>query len=284
MANILQILNRCKNKKQATKSNQRPFKKQSEFYDAKPEAIDFISPSMIKETIPNEINHEGVKLNDYAVEIGGTIVPTRYFRSFFAEITAGNTWAGMLDTLIKGDFGDGDLDVAIHVRPADNNRELDSIGRRIAGLQSDKETEKNQTKRDSMQEEINDLKARQRRIRRNMERSYRVSIQAVASSQDWKSLKMYCNALVKRFSGKSIIMKAADGRQLNALKAILPLSHSDAPKEHFISMETSNLADLFPFGRGGLTHRTGILLGLDLMGRPVFLENWHPSFLINMGQ
>lgn len=278
MANLSKILGRFKGKKQPIKSNQRAFKKQSDFYDAKPEAIDFISPSMIKETLPSEITHEGVKFNDYAVEVGGTIVPTRYFRSFFAEITAGNTWAGMLDTLIKGDFGEGDLDIAIHVRPAESNRELDAIGRRIAGLQSDKETEKNQTKRDSMQEEIDDLKARQRRIRRNIERSYRVSIQAVASSQDWKSLKMYCNALVKRFAGKSIIMKSADGRQLNALKAILPLSHSDAPKEHFISMETSNLADLFPFGRGGLTHRTGILIGTDLMGRPAFLENWHPSF------
>ena len=39
-------------------------------------------------------------------------------------------------------------------------------------------------------------------------------------------------------------------------------------------METSNIADLFPFGYGGLSHRTGVILGFDHYNRPVFFDNW----------
>ena len=253
------------------------YKKQPDFHDGKPEGIDFISPSMIKETLPKEHSSQGIKMTDYTVEIGGTADYSRYYRSFFAEITAGNTWAGMLDSLVIGDFGEADMDLAIHIRPAANDRELEAIGRRISGLLSDLTTERDFSKKESMKDEIQDLKARQARIRRNIERSFRVSIQAIASSTDWKELRKYCNSLVKRFSGRSIVLRAADGRQLDALRAVLPLSTTNVSKEHFLSFESSNVSDLFPFGHGGISHRTGIILGRDNLRKPVFLDNWHPS-------
>ncbi|MDP5276136.1 VirB4 family type IV secretion system protein [Chengkuizengella axinellae] len=271
---------RSKNKNKNKLTSLKSFKKQPSFNDAKPEGIDFAAPSIIKETLPKEINDEGIKLSDYAVEIGGTAVPVRYFRSFFAEIMSGNTWAGMLDSLVLGEFGEGDVDIAVHVRPASNNKELDEIGRRIAGLLSDRAEEKNVSKLDAMEDEIRDLKLRQQRIRMNIERSYRVSIQAVASGNDWSSLKKYCNALVNLFGGKSIVLRSADGYQLDALKSILPTTKEDlVHKEHFFSLETSNVADLFLFGLGGISHRTGIIIGKDLIGRPTWLDGWHPSLM-----
>ncbi|MFT9486605.1 MAG: VirB4 family type IV secretion system protein [Tepidibacillus sp.] len=262
-------------KKSTVKNEKRPGKAQPDFMDAKPEGIDFASPSLIKETIPSDLSIEGVKINDYLVEVGGTSIPTRYFRSFFAEIMSGNTWAGMLDSLLQGNFGEGDLDLAIHVRPAHNKRELDEIERRIAGLRSDMATETNEGKLDAMRDEIQDLKQRQVRLRREIEKSFRVSIQAIASSTDFKAFKKYTNALVKRFGGKSIVLRAADGRQLDALKSILPTAEPNiVPKEHFMSFETSNLSDLFPFGNGGISHRTGIIVGKDSFGRYVWLDRW----------
>jgi conjugal transfer ATP-binding protein TraC len=256
----------------------RPGKRQPDYLDAKPEGIDFAAPSMIKEVLPNDISADGVRISDYVVSVGGTVIPEKFYRSFFAEITAGNTWGGMMDDLIMGDFGEGDMDLAIHIRPANNERELDELGRRIAGLLSDLAIEKNVTKIDAMRDEISDLKERQKRIRMNIERSYRVAIQVVASGIDWKKFKKFTNGLVNRFGGKSIILRAADGNQLEALKNILPLSEqTKVNKEHFMSMETSNVADLFPFGQGGISHRTGIIIGKDVLGRPVWLDGWHPS-------
>ncbi|OUM86624.1 MAG: hypothetical protein BAA01_11485 [Bacillus thermozeamaize] len=246
-------------------------------YPGKANGVDFAAPSLIKEMIPGD-KTQGEKVTDYAVEVGGTITPARYFRSFFAEIMSGNTWAGMLDSLIDGKYGNGDIDLAIHVLPSSNDKELDAIGRRIAGLISDLADEKDVRKIDAMRDEIADLKERQKRIRLNVERSFRVAIQVIASAPEYKGLVQLCRSLVQRFAGKSIFLRAADGRQLEALQAILPTAPAvRIQKERFFSLESSNVADLFPFGGGSLSHRSGVVIGKDRFGRPVWLDNWHPD-------
>jgi len=246
-------------------------------YPGKANGVDFAAPSLIKEMIPGD-KTQGEKVTDYAVEVGGTITPARYFRSFFAEIMSGNTWAGMLDSLIDGKYGNGDIDLAIHVLPSSNDKELDAIGRRIAGLLSDLVDEKDVRKIDAMRDEIADLKERQKRIRLNVERSFRVAIQVIASTPEYKGLVQLCRSLVQRFAGKSIFLRAADGRQLEALQAILPTAPAvRIQKERFFSLESSNVADLFPFGGGSLSHRSGVVIGKDRFGRPVWLDNWHPD-------
>ncbi len=251
---------------------------QSHLDTGKASGADFAAPSFIRETIPKDKSANQIKLDDYAVEVGGTITPTRYFRSFYAEISSGNTWAGMLDSLIRADHGKGDVDLAIHVQPSSNDRELDEIGRRIAGLLSDLADEKDVRKIDAMRDEIADLKERQKRIRLNVERSFRVSIQVIVSAPEWKELMKLCRSLVQRFAGKSIYLRSADGQQLAALQSVLPTAEATAvQKEHILSLESSNVADLFPWGGGSLNHRSGVVIGKDRMGRPVWLDNWHPE-------
>lgn len=240
--------------------------------------VDFAAPSFIRETIPQDITAEQVKIDSYAVEVGGTLVPARYFRSFFVEIASGNTWAGMLDSLIRGDYGKGDVDLALHIFPSSSDQELNEIGRRIAGLLSDLGDEKDVRKIDAMRDEITDLKQRQKRIRLNVERSFKVTIQVIVSSPDWKGLMKLCRSLVQRFAGKSLYLRSADGQQLQALQGVLPTTPAfKHAEEHVLSLESSNVADLFPFGGGSLNHRTGVVIGKDRAGRPVWLDNWHPD-------
>jgi hypothetical protein len=249
-------------------------KAQPGVFDGKPEGIDFVAPSVIKELLPKDIA-EGIEAGDYMVEIGGTSVEKRYYRSYFAEIFSGNTWGGMLDELCRGSFGDGDMDLAIHVRPAATDIELQELSRRLRGLLSDLSTEGDPSKADAIRDEIADIKARQKKLRMEIERSFRVTIQVIASGTDLKNFRMYCNALVKRFAGKSIYLRSADGKQLEALQAIIPIATpTDLTKEHFISLESSNLADMFPFAQGGITHKTGVILGMDALGRPVYFNQW----------
>lgn len=244
-------------------------------YPGKANGVDFVSPSYLRETIPTDNTIHNKEIGSYAVEIGGTILPARYFRSFFAEISSGNTWAGMLDSLIIGKYEQGEIDLAIHVQPSPSDQELNEIGRRIAGLLSDLSDEKDVRKIDAMRDEIEDLKERQRRIRLNVERSFRVSIQVIVSSTDWRTLEQLCRSIVQRFAGKSIYLRAADGQQLEALQAVLPTGPSTTiQKERFLSLESSNVADLFPFTNGCLPHRTGVVLGTDGLGRPAWLDLW----------
>lgn len=245
--------------------------------DGKPEAIDFVAPSVVKELLPTDLS-DGATVGEYMVEIGGAATFKRYYRSFFAEILSGNTWGGMLDDLSRGNFGDGDTDIAIHVRPASTDIELQELSRRLRGLLSDMSLEGDPSKIDTMRDEIQDIKTRQKKLRMEIERSFKTSIQVIASGTELKSFKMYCNALVKRFAGKSIYLRPADGKQLEALQAILPIAPPQGiQKEHFVTLESSNLADLFPFAQGGISHKTGVILGVDGLGRPVNFDQWHPS-------
>lgn len=256
----------------------KPVESQPVSYEGKAQGVDFAAPSILNEVMPGDpMGLGGAKATDYAVEVGGTILPSRFYRSFFAEIASGNTWSGMLDSLIMGDYTHGDVDVALHISPSSNDRELNEIGRRIAGLYSDLAEENDVRKIDSMRDEIADLKDRQKRIRLNIEKSFGVCIQVIASSTEWKSVMQLCRLLVQRFAGKSIFLRAADGQQLAAMKSVLPTCSSNLMKEHFLSLESSNVADLFPFIGGGLSHRTGIILGRDRLDRPVWLDNWHPD-------
>lgn len=247
----------------------------------KSKGIDFAAPSFIREAVPGDrsadLQTDKIEISDYAVEVGGTIVPARYFRTYYMEIGSGNTWAGMLDSLIRG-HDKGDVDLVLHIHPTANDQELNAIGRRIAGLLSDLGDEKDVRKIDAMRDEIFDLKQQQKRIRLNVERSFKVSIQIIVSAPDWKDLMKLCRSLVQRFAGKSLYLRSADGQQLAALQDVLPTAASfKQAEEHVLSLESSNLADLFPYGGGSLNHRTGVVIGKDRRKRPVWLDNWHPD-------
>lgn len=53
--------------------------------ETKVEGIDFVAPSLIKETLPSDLIGDGTKINDYYVEVGGTTEFARYFRSFLQK-------------------------------------------------------------------------------------------------------------------------------------------------------------------------------------------------------
>lgn len=247
--------------------------------ETKVEGIDFVSPSLIKETLPSDLLGDGTKVNDYYVEVGGTTEFARYFRSFYAEITGGSTYAGMLDPLLIGEFGQGDVDVALHVDPVETTAELEDIARRIRGIKSDMYREMPDEKRDKLRDELDDLVDRQRRLRQNLEKPFRVSMQIVASATELKTLKRFANNMIRRFSGNDIILRSPDGKQLDALLNITPIADSPFYKEHTFSFETSNVADFFPFGNGKVSHKNGIIWGRDHLGRPIFYDAWDRSLM-----
>ncbi|MGA5692688.1 VirB4 family type IV secretion system protein [Cytobacillus pseudoceanisediminis] len=247
--------------------------------ETKPEGIDFVVPSLIKETLPDDLTFEGTKVNDYFVEIGATNEFARYFRSYYAEITGGSTLAGMLDPLLVGSYGQADVDVAIHIDPIDTTDELEDIARRVRGIKSDLYREMPDEKREKLRDELSDLEARQRRLRQNIEKPFRVSLQVVTSASDLKVLKKFANNMIRRFSGQDIILRSPDGKQLQALKNITPLSANPFYKEHTFSFETSNLADFFPFGNGKISHNSGVIWGRDHLGRPIFYDAWDRTLM-----
>lgn len=288
---LVQLLTRkkhkTKNEDKVNNNYEDEFKIHIKSEDTVPTAKDFISPTLIRETSPKDIDEEGVRVEDYFVEIGGTTEFKRYYRSFFAEITGGSTYAGMFDNLYIGDFGQGrleaDIDVGLHVEPVDTSTELDDVASRIRAIKSDLYREMPDEKREKLRDELADLEERQRRLRQNLEKAFRAAIQIVISSNDLKSLKRFSNLVVRRFAGNQIILRSPDGKQLDALLNMTPLKDVSTYREHTFSYETSNLADMFPFGNGKVSHNSGIIWGRDHLGRPIFYDGWDRKLMNRNG-
>lgn len=240
-----------------------------------------IAPSSIVEVEPGGKRIDGenneIKVRDYYVEVGTTYGDMRFVKTFYAVFAGTHTWDGMLNPLYAGEFGDGDVDVSLRIEPADTSRVLREIARRIAGLESDISLTTNQQKLQAMTIEIQDLKDLQRRLRTNEEKIFKVSLHASASALTYSNMRRVANAIVKKLSAMNIHLRSCDLFQLEALTHITPFSRIPQ-KRFFKTLETSCVADLFPFGLGGLSHKKGIILGYDQMGHPVIFDGWHPKF------
>lgn len=232
----------------------------------------FIAPTVVKETIPGDKDSD-----DYYLEIGDNIAGSRKYRTWFAKMTGRTTWMGILEPLIIGDLGEGDIDVTVSQEPLEADKEINRLAYRIAVLQADLYQERNPAKAGAKQQELLELQEQMARLRVNLEKLHRVSITVTASHSDREKLKFLGRAINKRMGAQGVVMRAADTRQLEAYRNALGIGSKAIFSDTFQQMETTNVADLFPFGYGGLNHRSGILLGIDNYRRPVFYDGWHPT-------
>ncbi|MEW6226504.1 MAG: DUF87 domain-containing protein [Bacillota bacterium] len=252
-----------------------PGREQPSIFKGAADWKDVLAPSVVKEVGPGIPSPKG-KASEYWVEIGGTQEAARYFRCFYAAITSGTTYAGMLNSLYSGDFGEADCDTALHVVPADPARTVWELEHKIAQLEADYAEEKNSARKQVILHQIEELRRRHAAIRIGDQKLFFVSVQTAVSSINFDAFRRCCNLLVKRFAGKGIHLRAADVRQLQALFEMTPLD-AKTVKDAFRDMESSNVADLLPFGVGGLRHRAGIVLGVDPSGGLVLYDSWHPA-------
>lgn len=269
------LFGKKKKKNELQADVQKPGKDQPDIFLGTYNEKDLIAPSLIKEVGPGDQTVTG-RADDYFVEVGATAEAIRYFRSFFATMTGGTTYYGMLNQLYNMDFGEADCDVALHVTPLDQARTIWQLEQRIAQLEVEFADEANSARRRDLSRQINELTERHTNIRTGNERLFMMSIQATASSTNMDNFRRFCNMLVKRFAGKGVHLRTADTRQLEALIQMTPLDENPI-KDTFRAMESSNIADLFPYGNGGISHKTGIPIGLDSQGNLIFYDPWHAT-------
>lgn len=238
---------------------------------------DIISPTIIREIGKNDSTITGVS-NEYYVEVGATANPARYFRSFLATMTGENTYFGILNDLYLGIFGDADCDIAIHVSASDKQKARRVLSRKIEGLRSDLDLTQKNTKRREILDQLRDLEAQEERLRRNIENLYNFALQATVSGENIQDVKKYCNVMVKRMMNHGVHFRAADTKQLHALMALTPCDNVKKDFAYAIKpIESSNLADFFPYGFGTISHNNGIPIGEDPYGKIVMYHPRHPS-------
>mgnify|MGYP001202525872 FL=1 len=232
-----------------------------------------IAPPNIIERRPGEDDGQGGQATDYWVEIGGETGP-RYERNLFAQFTGRTTWLGMLDPLFIPEGNEGDVDVSLTFDPMDTNAEMRRLSVRDAKLRADLMLEETPSRISEIQQELHDLGEQMSRLRVNAEKKFNVSMQVTYSAKDPDSLRKVGRSITKRMGSQGITFKTADTKQLEAWRHGLGVGDRSKFDGFTGEMETSNIADLFPFGYGGLSHRTGVILGFDHYNRPVFFDNW----------
>lgn len=208
------------------------------------------------------------------MEIGSTSEMARYFRNFYAALTTSYTQAGMLNGLLAGDFGEADCDVAIHVTPTDPERTMWNLEQKIAQKEVAYKEEPNPARKQRIIREIQDLQRQHVNLVSGDESIMNTAVQVLASATDIDVFGRFCNMLVKSFAGKGIVLRPADGNHLTALLNMTPLDPGRITYP-FRNAEASNLADWFPFGSGGIRHKSGIVIGEDNLGKLVFFNPWH---------
>ena len=233
-----------------------------------------IGPPLVIERRPGEGDGLGGECTDYWVEIDDAGSGPRYVRSLFAQFNGRTTWLGMLDPLFIAESGEGDIDVSLTIDPKDTYTEMRKLSIRDAKLRADLMLEESPNKISEIQQELHDLEQQIARLRVNAEKKFNVSMMVSYSAKDPDRLRKLGRTLVKRMGSQGIHFKTADTRQLEAWREGLGVGDREVFRDTFGDMESSNVADLFPFGYGGLSHRTGVILGLDHYNRPVFYDNW----------
>ncbi|WP_176560222.1 VirB4 family type IV secretion system protein [Brevibacillus dissolubilis] len=226
------------------------------------EAI-LLSPTVLRER--NEI--------DYWIELGNNTDGATYLRAWFAKLTGRTTWVGMLERILLHG-GDGQVDVTICVEPKDASLEMQRMAHRIAVLEADLRTTQNAAEVGDKMQELGDLQGRMSRLRVDQEKLFQTAIIMTVAANQPERMQKISRLLIKSMAGIGIHFRSADTRQLAALRHAIGVGRRMEFDDIYREMESSNVADSFLFGYGGLSHRTGVLLGLDQYNRPVFYDGW----------
>jgi len=244
------------------------------------EALELLVPSTLVETLPRDeidtLAESKASFNNYYVEVGTQSRHRRYFTSQYIQKFGKYSNATMLDPFLIGEFGKGDTDICIHLKKLDDRATLDKLNRKIRGQESDlmmNDADSGRTM--DVTEALRDTMSKRERIRQKIESNIQVSIQVLTSSNDIDDLNRYTNTMNRNVLNNDMMMGTPDGRQLKALKNMLPFTANPFIKEHCMALETTNVADLFLFGNGTLSHSDGIVLGDDHLGRPLYFDNFH---------
>lgn len=231
-----------------------------------------IAPSSLIETMPNKV------ANDYSLLIGDNISGVRHLKTWFMDFTGRITTVGLLDPLMLAE-GDGAVDITISTSPQEIDIVMSRLATRIAILRSELMTEHNPGKRGDMYQELQDLDGRMGRIRVNAEKMFNVVASMSISADNENKLRKMSRTIIKRMASAGVKFHSADTKQLEAWRYSIGLGNTGLSKNKEKEMESSNAADFFLFGYGGLSHRKGALLGFDHLKRPVFYDGWDPRLL-----
>ena len=202
------------------------------------------------------------------------IAPNSYRRTYIVTRMPNRVRFGFLNQF----FGFGaDVDVSVHVEPADSARQIRKINQVYTSLEAQvsmdikADNTSTVTYNQRRMAELNSLRAA---LQAGEEKMYYLTVVLTVSAENLPALERACATLEREGPGRGFqLMDAADLQQ-EGLLSVAPLGINKLrfPMEVF----GSYLANMFPFTSSQFSHKRGPLVGFDLVsGAPMFYDAWH---------
>lgn len=204
-----------------------------------------------------------------------------YERSFVMQGFPSTVQVGWLDELYNYE---GDMDVTLHIQPADDREALDSLTSKIVqfesqlSIESEKGNIRNLTK---LRSDIDNLYAQRSKLEQNQENLFYLQIAANLYAPSMESLDKQTQKLDNKLKGRKIYMMPTYLRQADGYKSALPFGRTYLP-DKFRNFNTGALLTTFPFYHSDIMHESGVFIGQNYVtGTPILIDFYDKSKLNN---
>lgn len=209
-------------------------------------------------------------------------VGNKYVRSFVMNGYPAMVSVGWLDPLYSYE---GDMDVALHVEPADDRAALDELTAKITQFEAQYQIEmqkgniKNITRLRHM---IDQLYRQRERLEQNWENLFYIQIAANLYADTEDDLEKQSQKLDNRLKGRKMYLMPLFLRQDVGYRTALPFGVSYLP-DMFRNFNSGALTACFPFYNSEISHPTGVFCGVNLAtATPVFID-FYDRMVLNNG-
>lgn len=174
----------------------------------------------------------------------------------------------------------GDIDVAVHVHPADEREAMDDLTHKIVELETQIYEEQRAgrvsriTKLESDRQKLYETRMK---LEENYERLFYVQIAANLYSDSLKELDKEFQRLKTKLAGQTMGIMPTYLRQAEGYKTALPYGKSYLD-DKFRNFNTGAAATVFPFYNSEIMHENGILIGHNMSTPTPIIMDFYDKF------
>lgn len=205
----------------------------------------------------------------------------KYVRNFMLHGYPSIAYVGWLDALYNYQ---GDMDVSVHIEPADERQALEQLTTKITQYESQLSIEREKGNiRDTtrLQSQIQELYRQRQSLERNFESLFYTEITANLFANSIEQLDKETQVLDNLLKGRKINLLSSDLRQDDGYKTALPYGKTYI-SDCFRNMNTGSLSACFPFYNSEILHETGVFCGINTKtATPVLIDFYDRDKLYN---
>lgn len=209
------------------------------------------------------------------------IAGNKYVRNFMLHGYPSVVYVGWLDALYSYS---GDMDVSLHIQPADERQALEQLTGKITQYESQLsiEREKGNIKDTTrLQSQIQELYRQRQALERNFESLFYLEVSANLFANSVEQLNKETQVLDNHLKGRKINLISSDLRQDDGYKTALPYGKTYI-SDCFRNMNTGSLSSCFPFYNSDITHDTGVFCGVNSRtATPILIDFYDREKLYN---